>query len=150
MNAAISEYKKNNFTKAEAKLRKIIEQFPDYALAYVYLGHTLNHMVPPKPIKAETAYRQALAACRYNLLKPDEYVYLLDNLGMIRMNFGDYAEAEELFRRAVNKKTGYPVAYFNYGCMLARRGLYDAAAVSFAEAVRRDKHFVNYVANHTN
>ena len=84
----------------------------------------------------------------FDFLKPDEYVYLLDNLGMIRMNFGDYAEAEELFRRAVNKKTDYPVAYFNYGCMLARRGLYDAAAVSFAEAVRRDKHFVNYVANH--
>ena len=148
LTTAISDFNNNNFKKAEKKFKNLISDFPDHALLYVYFGHTLHFKKPPEPFAAEAAYRKALANLNFTVLTPLQNAYLLDNLGMIRMNFGDYAEAEDLFKKAVDKNTEYPVAYFNYGCMLARRGLIDPAAVSFAEAARYDKNFVNYVSSH--
>ena len=148
LTTAISNFNNNNFKKAKKEFKNLISDFPDHALLYVYLGHTLHFKKPPEPFAAETAYRKALSNLNFTVLTPLQNAYLLDNLGMIRMNFGDYAEAEDLFKKAVDKNTEYPVAYFNYGCMLARRGLNDPAAVSFAEAARYDKHFVNYVSSH--
>ncbi len=148
LTSAISDFNNNNFKKAKKEFKKLISDFPNHALLYAYLGHTLHFKVPAEPFAAENAYRKALVNLKYTVLTPLQSAYLLDNLGMIRMNIGDYAEAEDLFKRAVDENTDYPVAYFNYGCMLARRGLYDTAAVSFAQAVRYDKHFVNYVSSH--
>ena len=148
LTTAISSFNNNNFKKAKKGFKSLISDFPDHALLYVYLGHTLHFKNPPEPFAAEATYRKALANLKYTVLTPLQNAYLLDNLGMIRMNLGDYAEAEYLFQKAVDKNTEYPVAYFNYGCMLARRGLYDTAAVSFAEAARYDKNFVNYVSSH--
>jgi len=144
----ISNFNNNNFKKAEKEIKSLLQDYPDHALLYVYLGHTLHFKKPPEPFAAEMAYRKALKKLKFTVLTPLQMAYLLDNLGMIRMNFGDYAEAEELFRKAVDENTDYPVAYFNYGCMLAKRQQYDTAAVSFAEAVRYDKHFINYVSSH--
>ena len=148
LTAAISDFNSNNFKEAEKKFKNLIRDYPDHALLYVYLGHILHFKSPPEPFAAEMAYRKALKKLRYTILTPLQMAYLLDNLGMIRMNFGDYTEAEEFFRKAVDENTDYPVAYFNYGCMLARRQQYNTAAVSFAEAARYDKHFINYVSSH--
>jgi len=148
LTAAISDFNNNNFEKAEKKFKNLIGSFPDHALLYVYLGHTLHFKKPPEPFAAEMAYRKAVKNMKQTVLTPLQTAYLYDNLGMIRMNFGDYAEAEDLFKKAVDEETDYPVAYFNYGCMLAKRQQYDAAAVSFAEAARYDKHFIDYVSSH--
>jgi len=148
LTTAISDFNNNKFKKSEERFGKMINDFPDHALLYVYLGHILHFKKPAEPFAAEAAYRKAIANLKYTVLTPLQTAYLLDNLGMIRMNFGDYAEAEELFKKAVDENTDYPVAYFNYGCMLARRGRNDTAAVSFAEAARYDINFINYVSSH--
>jgi len=146
--AARSAYRSNDFARAEVALKDLVREFPDYALPNAYLGHVLHHQAPPRPLEAEAAYRQALEALEYTVLEPDEYVFVLDNLGMLRMNMGDYAGAEELFRQAVAIGTDYPVAYFNYGCVLARRKQFEAAGVAFSDAVLRDRHFLEYVGHH--
>ena len=145
---AIDDFNKNNFKKAENKFRKLIDDFPDHALLYAYLGHTLHFKQPPEPFAAENAYRTAIQKLKFTVLKPRQAAYLYDNIGMIRMNLGDFPEAEHFFKKAVDEQTDYPVCYFNYGCMLARKGQFDAASVAFADAARRDKNFVKYVSTH--
>ena len=146
--AAIAAYSSNDFDSAAAQLAALIADFPDYALAHAYLGHVLHHRNPPQLEEAEAAYRRALAANAFTVLSPIEHVCVLDNLGMIRMNEGDYAEAEQLFRAGTAMNTSYPIVYFNYGLMLARKQAYEASAVAFADAVRRDRTFLAYVQSH--
>lgn len=148
LRAAQAAYRSNDFLTAELLLADLANRFPDYALVHAYAGHVYHHQKPAKFEEAEAAYRRALAARAYTILPRLEYVLVLDNLGMIRFNLGDYAEAESLWQKAVALDTPYPVVYFNYGLALARRGLYDAAAVAFADAVRRDPSFTSYVAHH--
>ncbi len=145
---AKADYKSNNFNRAERKFKKIINEFPDYPLTYAYLGHLNFHQKPPQFAKAAAAYSKAFKAKKYTIIKSKEYVFVLDNLGMIYLKSGNFDEAENLFKQAVELQTDYPVPYFNYGCMLARRKLFDHASVSFADAVRRDENFLNYIKNH--
>ena len=145
---AINDFNNNNFKKAEKEFKNLIADFPDHALLYAYLGHTLHFKKPSEPFAAENAYRTAIEKLKFTVLKPRQAAYLYDNLGMIRMNLGDFAEAEHFFKKAIEENTDYPVCYFNYGCMLARKGQFDAAAVAFADAARRDKNFVKYVSSH--
>jgi tetratricopeptide (TPR) repeat protein len=145
---AIDAYASNDFSTAEAILTAVIKAYPDYAPAHAYLGHVYNHQKPSRQIEAEQAYRAALAARNYTLLEPDVAAAVLDNLGMLRLDAGDFEDAETLFRQATLLDTRYPVAFFNYGLMMARRGLYDAAAVAFADAARRDPALLEYVGHH--
>ncbi len=146
--AGKAAYKSNDFLFAEKKLLSIIDEFPDYALTHAYLGHLNFHQKPPRLANADAAYSKALQAKKYTILEPSELVFVLDNLGMIKVSSGNFGEAEKLFKQAVELQTDYPVPYFNYGCMLARRGLFDAASVSFADSARRDKTFLSYIKNH--
>jgi len=145
---AKAAFKSNDFAAAERILTGALKEFPDYALAYCYLGHVYHHQKPARPAEAEAAYRKALDALASTVLPPVEHAILLDNLGMIRENLGDYAEAEDLFRRGVDLETPYPLVYFNYGCMCARKEAYETAAVAFSDAVRRDPRVLEYVKRH--
>jgi tetratricopeptide (TPR) repeat protein len=147
-NRGYAAYCSNNMIQAEYEFSSIIKDFPDYAKAHAYLGHALYHQKPPKPIRAEAAYRAALSAKKYNRFTGVEYVLVLDNLGMIRMNAGDFLEAENLFKLGTEEDTQYPVVYFNYGCVLARKGIFSSAAVAFADALRRDKRLLSYLNHH--
>ncbi|MCX7848405.1 MAG: tetratricopeptide repeat protein [bacterium] len=148
LRAAQQAYRSNDFPRAEQLFSHLAQLYPDYALVHAYAGHVYHHQKPAKFQQAEAAYRRALAARSLTVLPPLDYALVLDNLGMIRFNLGDYDEAEQLWRRGVLLDTDYPVIYFNYGLALARRGLYDAAAVAFADAARRDPAFVTYVNHH--
>jgi len=145
---AKADYQSNNFDSAERKFKKIANEFPDYPLTYAYLGHLNFHQKPPRLANAAIAYSKALQAKKYTIIKSKDYVFVLDNLGMIYEGSGNFDEAENLFKQAVELQPEYPVPYFNYGCMLARRKLFDAASVSFADAVRRDENFLKYIENH--
>lgn len=148
LEAAQAAYRSNDFARAEQLLTDLAAAYPDYALVHAYMGHVLHHQKPGKFVEAEAAYRRALAARSLTVLPRIEYALVLDNLGMIRFNVGDYEEAEQLWRRAVALNTEYPVVYFNYGLALARRGVYEAAAVAFADAARRNAAFAKYVDHH--
>jgi superkiller protein 3 len=141
-------YTSNNMVTAEQVFTDLVKAFPDYARGQAYLGHALHHQKPSKPFRAEAAYRAALNARKYTILTGVEYVLVLDNLGMIRMNAGDFVEAENLFRLGTEEQTDYPVVYFNYGCMLARRKIFSSASVAFADAVRRDDRLLAYLLRH--
>ena len=138
----------NDFVRAEQILTNLVAEFPDYAYAYVHLGHTYHYQQPCRPAEAEAIYRRALDALAYTVLAPTDHAVLLDNLGMIRMNVGDYEEAEVLFRRGVALDTRYPVVYFNFGCIMARQKAYETAAVAFADAIRRDRQCLDYLNHH--
>jgi len=148
LNKAINDFNNNHFEKAKKEFIDLINEFPDHALLYAYLGHTLHFKNPPEPFAAESAYRTAIEKLKFTVLSPTQAAYLYDNIGMIRMNLGDFGEAEFFFKKAVDEDTDYPVCYFNYGCMLARKKLYTAASVAFADAARRDKNFIKYVSTH--
>jgi len=83
LTAAISAFNNNNFKKAEKEIRNLIRDYPDHALLYVYLGHTLHFKRPAEPFAAEMAYRKALRKLKYTVLTPLQMAYLLDNLGMM-------------------------------------------------------------------
>mgnify|MGYP003793044957 FL=1 len=148
LRAAQAAYRSNDFATAELLLDSLARAYPDYALVHAYAGHVFHHQKPARFMEAETAYRRALEARALTILTPLDYALVLDNLGMICFNTGNYDEAELLWRRAVVLNTRYPVVYFNYGLALARKGGYDAAAVAFADAVRRDGAFAAYVSHH--
>ncbi len=138
----------NDFARAEHILTNVVAEFHDYAFAWVHLGHTYHYQQPCKPAEAEAAYRRALNALAYTVLAPTDHAVLLDNLGMIRMNVGDFEEAEELFRRGVDLDTRYSIVYFNFGCVMARKKAYETAAVAFADAIRRDRQCLDYLNHH--
>ncbi len=145
---AYRAYCSNDMERAATLFGGLVRDFPDYARAYAYLGHAWHHRKPPEYRRAEAAYRAALKAREYTILSKEDYVLVLDNLGMVRMNLGDFLEAEDLFQRGVLEETDYPVVYYNYGCMLARKGEYTGASIAFADAIRRDSRFQNYLENH--
>lgn len=147
-NRGYAAYCSNDMLRAEHEFSNIIKAFPDYAKAHAYLGHALHHQKPPKTARAEAAYRSALNARKFTRLTGVEYVLVLDNLGMIRMNSGDFLEAENLFKRGTEEETQYPVVYFNYGCTLARKKIYSSASVAFADALRRDARLLSFLKHH--
>lgn len=145
---AIAAYRTNNFAAAAAMLRTLTEAYPEYARAQAYRGHVFQHQRPPRATEAEEAYRAALAARAFTVLTPEDAAVVLDNLGMLRLDANDFNSAEELFHQATLLESRYPVAYFNYGLMLVRRGMFDAAAVAFADAARRDPSLLAYAGRH--
>jgi protein O-GlcNAc transferase len=145
---AIAAYRTNNFAAAEAIVRGVTEAYPEYARAQAYRGHVFHHQRPARAAEAEEAYRAALAARAFTVLTPDDAAVALDNLGMLRLDASDFDGAEELFHQATLQDSRYPVAYFNYGLMLVRRGMFDAAAVAFADAARRDPSLLEYAGRH--
>jgi Ca-activated chloride channel homolog len=51
---------------------------------------------------------------------------------------GDYAKAEQEYRQAAAKQPDKPVLYFNHGTAAYKSGNFDAAAQSFAKAMKTD------------
>jgi len=148
LDQAIAAYRSNDFAGAATILEALTEAYPEYARAQAYRGHVYNHQRPPRITEAEQAYRAALAARAFTALAPDDTAVVFDNLGMLRLAVDDFDGAEYLFREATVLDSRYPVAYFNYGLMLARRELFAAAAVAFADAARRDRALLEYTARH--
>jgi tetratricopeptide (TPR) repeat protein len=142
-------YRDGRFEDAIDILGDVARDFPDFAPAYAYMGHAYSHSRPSNPVRAEDAYRRALEAAQRYVLPASERAVVLDNLGMIRMEYGDFEEAHSLLARAVDLDTDYPVAYFNFGCVLALAGRHTEASVAFADAVRRDTNFLTYVSHHS-
>ncbi len=145
---AIAAYRSNDFAGAATMLEALAEAYPEYARAQAYRGHVYHHQRPPRTAEAEQAYRAALAVRAFTVLSPEDTAVVFDNLGMLRLGAGDFDGAEYLFREATVQESRYPVAYFNYGLMLARREMYPAAAVAFADAARRDHTLLDYAARH--
>jgi len=145
---AIAAYRSNDFANAGILLEALTTAYPEYARAQAYRGHVYNQQRPPRTAEAEQAYRAALAARAFTVLAPDDTAVVFDSLGMLRLGVDDFDGAEYLFREATLQESRYPVAYFNYGLMLARRELYAAAAVAFADAARRDRSLLAYAAQH--
>lgn len=145
---AVNAFNSNDFTRAEQLLSIVVDKYPDFTLAWTYLGHGYHHRKPSEPGKAEAAYRKAIETHERAPVDKTTYAVLLDNLGMIRFNFGDFEEAEKLFAKGVSLDTAYPVVYFNYGLTLAHREAYALASIAFADAVRRDPDFINYLHHH--
>lgn len=148
MEAAIAAYNNNQFERAQEILMRVVETYPDHALAWTYLGHSFHHRRPSDPVRAEIAYREAVDAHQRARLDRITLAALLDNIGMIRFNLGDAEEAEAFFAQAAGLDTDYPVAYFNYGLVLAQRNAYPLAATAFADAIRRNTNFLAYVSHH--
>ncbi len=148
LDQAIAAYRSNDFAGAATILEALTEAYPEYARAQAYRGHVYNHQRPPRTAEAEQAYRAALAARAFTTLSPDDTAVVFDSLGMLRLDVNDFDGAEYLFREATLQESRYPVAYFNYGLMLARRELFAAAAVAFADAARRDRTLLAYTARH--
>src|SRR3984885_125164 len=68
---------------------------------------------------------------------PDDY-RALDLLGVVRVLQHRDAEAEQLFRRAVQKKADFPPAHAHLGLLYLQKGRADDAVPQLREALRID------------
>ena len=71
--------------------------------------------------KAEFYYRQALSESKNNSLK----AVILNNLGLVYVNFGLWDKAHDLFNQSISLETSFRVPRFNLALLYLQFGLFD-------------------------
>lgn len=148
LDKAVELFRGNEMDKAIAILEPLCAQFPDYSRAQAYLGHSCNLKLPPDRVKAEKAYRAAIAAHRFVPLSRQDLAVVYDNLGSVVLRKGEESEAESLYRLGIAEESEYAPVYFNFGLLRAYKGAYTEASVALMDAVRRDGAMADYIASH--
>ena len=104
-------------------IQKIIDKQNNYKV-YYYWGNTLSALQKyPDAIKQ---YEKA------NYIEPSCNTY--HNIGLAYFNLKQYKEAEDEFKRAIELKTNYASAYYNYAYLLAWKGDYKSATSMWKKA----------------
>ncbi len=119
---ARKEFSRRNFSEARDLFRKLIEKFSGVAEVKARARTYLNI--------AETRLRAVKA-----MPKNSEELY---DRGVVELNRGDYAAAQELFERALRRDTESPTAahvYYGLAAARARLGTSETALASLAKAL---------------
>lgn len=123
---AVEAVQLGNSKKAVESLKKAVELYPDFALAYNLLG--VEYLRLDRPAEATDALRQALR------LTPGEFGPLL-NYGVALFFLGQHKEAGEQLRRAIAKQETSATAHFFLGRVLIKERQYAEAEKELQRAV---------------
>lgn len=112
---------KKDSESAEKHLRRALEFYPQYAMAWNHLG--VVYMQQGRPAEGAAAFEQAVAL-------NDRYASALINLGKVRMEQKKAAEAEQLLQKAVASDPKDPEALTVLASVQYTRKDYPAAAAT--------------------
>ncbi len=157
LNKAAKLLKKSKTEEAAEHLRKAVEIYPQYAVAWNWLGDI--YLQQNQPEKARQAFSESMKADpKYirpylgqatiqmrsrqyaDLIKTTSTVLGLDpNLGPANYykavghySLGQFGEAEKSVQAAIQSPSGSPpIAHYMLGSLLARKGTYPEAAKEF-------------------
>ncbi len=96
----------------------------------------------PQRAEADAAVRHLTICTRYGLT--DTFDWNM-KLAWLARGLADSDAVEQHLRRAIARDPRQPVAHFNLGKELARQGRRDEATLAFAEAIRLDPQFAQFV-----
>jgi tetratricopeptide (TPR) repeat protein len=124
--------KQNQAAAAVAVLGKLVQDYPDYASAWLGFGRALVQL--ERYAAAERALRQAA------LLDP-ERVEVQFYLGVALFQQGRTLDATTFFRRATELRPDYALAQYNLGQCLKAQGDLGGAIAALRAAVRYKPHY---------
>ena len=125
-------YNNREYIKAESLCMELIENYPNKAMLYNFLGIILY--AQKKDIEAMTAYKKGID------IDPKMGI-LYSNLANIYKNKKDLTEAERLYKKAieVDKKISEP--HNNLANLLKSKNEYEKAIESYKNAIEIDNNF---------
>ena len=124
---ALIREQRGDYQGMEADIRRVIEQRPDQARAYNFLGYSLAD----RGVRLEEA-RDLLR--KANDLAPEQG-YILDSLGWVSYRMGKLDKAERYLRRALEETPGDPKILSHLGEVLEAKGRAEDARKIWHEAL---------------
>jgi tetratricopeptide (TPR) repeat protein len=127
--------------KAIPYLMKAVQRDPQYSLAHYDLG--LAFLRLGRYEESATASAAALRTDPEMVAQGTNLgIGATKNLGLAHMNLGDYAKAEECFRRNLRLSAS---TYFNLGLTLFKQGRYEESLVKFQRALEIEPKNTEYL-----
>ncbi len=127
-----------DYAKAEAIWRTIIDRDPKYAIAYNGLGNILYKQ--GKLTDAAVAYKQAIQ------LEP-KFVIAYNGLGNVLNKQGQLEAAAVAYRQAIQLDPKFMIAYYNLGIVLSSQQKLDEAVKTYRQAIQLEPKFANTYNN---
>jgi|GEM_PF-1230544 len=124
---AIVRDQRGDYAGMEADIRRVMEQRPQEARAYNFLGYSLAD----RGVRLDEALRLIRKAAE---LEPDAG-YIIDSLGWVHYRMGKLAEAERLLRRAAELTPGDAEILSHLGEVLEARGRPEEARRTWQRAL---------------
>ena len=118
---AIAHLNKDRLEKAELVLKKMISDYPQLAGPYANLGVVFTR---------QKKWNEAKEVLLEGGLKNPKNIKILNQLGYVYRNSGDFKQAEKTYLSAIKKAPGETAAYLNIGI------LYDIYMGDFNQASR--------------
>jgi Tfp pilus assembly protein PilF len=125
-NKALDAARNNEAAKAVELLKGAVAAYHDFSLALTEMG--MLYLKLKEPAKAADALREA------NRLTPDSYPTLF-TYAVALNDSQKFSEAEEQFRKAVQKNASAPLPHYYLGVLLIRRHEFDEAEKELKTAV---------------
>jgi Flp pilus assembly protein TadD len=126
---AMIREKKGDYAGMESDIRQVIEQNPQDAEAYNFLGYSLADR--------GVRLKEALALLQQaNELSPGQG-YILDSLGWVRYRLGELEKAETLLRRALEKAPEDAEILAHLGEVLEAQGRLQEARAAWQNALQQ-------------
>lgn len=128
---AVRHYNEDRFRAAIRALEKLLPRCRSRAdseavLLFLALSHQESGMIRP-----------AIDTYRVLLKESPQHTTAMRNLGLLLVKAGDFAEAETVYRRAIELEPGEALGYHNLAFLYFRQGDLDAARPLAEEALRR-------------
>ena len=108
---------------------------PDHRPARTNLANIYFEAAQSDSINHADYLRQAVRQYEEVLLRDPLYVEALNNLGSAQMMLGEYAQAEEIWTRAIRRQPNQAEAHYNMGLLQVRLGQLSAAVPYFERAL---------------
>ncbi|MEH6344170.1 MAG: tetratricopeptide repeat protein [Bermanella sp.] len=118
---AIAHLNQDRLDKAELILKKMISHYPQLAGPYANLGVVFTR---------QKKWNEAKKVLLEGELKNPKNIKILNQLGYVYRNSGDFKKAEKTYLKAIKKAPGETAAYINVGI------LYDIYMGDFNQASR--------------
>ena len=126
--AAVCVAMQGGGAEAERELRKVVQDFPGYALAWYNLGNVLRDA--GRPLEAADSYRQAT---RLDSTFADAY----NDLGHVLHRAGRFDDAEQSYRRYLALEPDSTAGYLNLASLLVDRGRFADAVEVCQQGIER-------------